>query len=76
MHAALGCLAAHGTEGELLELLPLVAHESWAVRAAVIDVLAARRVTRALPTILRRLEAERDSFVRDSILQGLKRLEA
>jgi HEAT repeat protein len=76
VHAALGCLAAHGTEEELLELLPLVAHESWAVRAEVIDVLAARRVTRALPTILRRLEAERDSFVRDSILQGLKRLEA
>jgi hypothetical protein len=33
-------------------------------------------VTRALPTILRRLETEQDSFVRDSILQGLKRLEA
>jgi HEAT repeat protein len=76
VHAALGCLAAHGTREELLELLPLVAHESWAVRAEVIDVLAARRMTRALPTILRRLEREQDTFVRDSILQGLKRLEA
>ncbi|HIG72868.1 MAG TPA: hypothetical protein EYG46_10065 [Myxococcales bacterium] len=76
VQAALGCLAAHGTKEKLLELLPLVAHESWAVRAEVIDVLAARRVTRALPTILRRLETEQDTFVRDSILQGLKRLEA
>lgn len=76
VQAAVGCLAAHGSTENLLDLLPLVAHESWAVRAEVIDVLAARRVTRALPSILRRLEIEQDTFVRDSILQGLKRLEA
>ena len=76
VQAAIACLAAHGTNENLLELLPLISHENWAVRADAIDVLAARRVARALPRILRRLECEQDSFVRDAMLQGLKRLEA
>ena len=37
--------------------------------------LAERRVVRAAPAILRRLETERDEFVRDAILRALKVLE-
>ena len=45
------------------------------MRAEVIHLLAARRVVKAVPAILRRLETEQDSFVRDAILDALKRLE-
>ena len=76
VQAAVTCIGAHGTSEDLLELLPHVSHESWAVRAEVIHVLAERRVDRALPSILRRLESEQDAFVREAILRGLKRLEA
>ena len=57
------------------ELLPLLSHDSWAVRADVIQTLAERRVTHAVPPILRRLELEQDDFVRDAILTALRRLE-
>lgn len=73
--AAVSCLGAHADQEQLLELLPLVSHPNWAVRADAIQVLADRRVTRALPSILRRLEIEQDAFVRDAILHALKRLE-
>jgi HEAT repeat protein len=76
VQAAVGCLGSHADQEKLLELLPLVSHPNWAVRADVIAVLAERRVARALPSILRRLETEQDAFVRDAILLGLRRLEA
>ncbi len=75
VQAAVGCLGLHGAKDDLLDLLPMVSHAHWAVRAEAIQVLAERRVTRALPCILRRLEIEQDAFVRDAILHGLKRLE-
>ena len=70
------CLGTHANQEDLLNLIPLVSHPNWAVRADAITVLADRRVERALPSILRRLESEQDDFVRNAILMGLKRLEA
>ncbi len=75
VQAAVGCIGAHG-DGELLvELIPLISHENWSVRAEAIQTLADRRVQRAVPAILRRLETEQDAFVRDSILRSLRQLE-
>ena len=45
------------------------------MRAEAIQVLAGHRVTKAVPTILRRLETEQDGFVRDAILRALEKLE-
>ncbi|MCP5044274.1 MAG: hypothetical protein GY944_24865 [bacterium] len=75
VQAAVSCIGRHGDGEQLQRLLPLVSHDHWAVRAEAIQVLAERRHARGLPSILRRLETERDSFVRDAILHGLKRLE-
>jgi hypothetical protein len=38
-------------------------------------VLAERGVRRAVPALLRRLEDERDEFVREALLRALERLE-
>jgi HEAT repeat protein len=72
---AVVCAGARSEEASLDQLLPLVSHPDWSVRAEAIQVLADRRVTKAVPTILRRLEAEQDGFVRDAILRALERLE-
>ena len=76
VQSAVACVGRHGDSDALVELLPLVSHGSWLVRAEAIQVLAERRVAQALPALLRRLEAEQDSFVRQAILSGLQRLEA
>jgi HEAT repeat protein len=75
VQSAVRCLGTHGDSDALEYLVPLVAHPQWLVRAEAIDVLAQRRVSRAIPAILRHLEAEDDEFVRDVILRALKRLE-
>jgi HEAT repeat protein len=76
VRAAVACIGAHGDAAQLEALLPLVCHEQWAVRTEAIEVLAARRVVRAVPPILRRLEVEQDEFVREAILRALQGLEA
>ena len=73
--AAIGCVGQHSDADGLTELLPLVAHPHWSVRAECIGVLSERGVVNAVPVILRRLETEQDDFVRDAILRALKRLE-
>jgi HEAT repeat protein len=73
--AAVGCIGRHGDADALAELIPAVQHQSWAVRGEAIQTLGDRRVVRALPAILRRLETEQDSFVRDVIVRSLRRLE-
>jgi HEAT repeat protein len=75
VQAAVSCIGAHGDSSAVEELLPLVPHPNWTVRAEVIQTLAERRVAGAVPPILRRLETEQDEFVRDAILRALKRLE-
>jgi HEAT repeat protein len=71
-----GCIGARGDAALLEQLLPLVSHADWSVRAEVIQVLADRGMAKAVPAILRRLETEQDDFVRDAILRALARLEA
>jgi HEAT repeat protein len=73
--AAATCIGRHGSAEALEALLPLVAHPDWVVRAEAIQWLDERRVVRAVPTIMRRLETEQDAFVRDVMLRALKRLE-
>jgi len=73
--AAIGCVGKHGDAEDLTELLPLVAHPHWSVRAECIGVLSERGAASAVPAILRRLETEQDDFVREAILRALKRLE-
>ncbi len=76
VHEVVRCLGAHGEEGDLDALIPLVGHPDWAVRAEAIQMLSDRRVAKAVPAILRRLETEQDDFVRKVILRALERLES
>jgi HEAT repeat protein len=75
VQAAVSCIAQHGGNNVVAELLAMVSHPNWGVRADVIQTLADRRIAQAVPPILRRLETEQDSFVRETILRALKRLE-
>ena len=70
-----GVAMAHGDIEEVLALVALIAHSSWSVRAEAIQTLADRRAVQAVPAILRRLETEQDSFVRDAMLRALRQLE-
>jgi HEAT repeat protein len=76
VQAAVSCIAANADREALVELLPLISHTDWSVRADVVAALGDRRYERAVPPILRRLETEQDSFVRETILAALRRLEA
>jgi HEAT repeat protein len=73
---AVRCLGAHAEADALSDVIPLVGHRDWSVRAEAIHTLAERRVRRAVPAILRRLETEQDEFVRSETLRALERLEA
>jgi HEAT repeat protein len=73
---AVVCVGARSDSASLDRLLPLISHPDWSVRAESIQVLADRQVTKAVPTILRRLETEQDGFVRDAILRALEKLES
>jgi HEAT repeat protein len=75
VQAAVACIGRHGEAETVAELLPLVGHGSWSVRSEAIQAMADRHVVQAIPAILRRLETEQDSFVRDTILRALKSLE-
>jgi HEAT repeat protein len=75
VRAAASCIGMHGERSALEDLVPLVGHPDWAVRAEVIGALSERAVVASVPAILRRLETEQDDFVRDTILRALRRLE-
>jgi HEAT repeat protein len=75
VRAAIACVGRHGDLEAQKELFALVAHPDWSVRAEAVRVLAERRVSHAVPAILRRLETEQDEFVRDAMLQALAKLE-
>jgi HEAT repeat protein len=75
VQAAVACIGANGDPETVAELVSLIAHSSWSVRAEAIQTLSDRGVKKAVPSILRRLETEQDSFVRDAINRALKRLE-
>jgi HEAT repeat protein len=76
IRAAIACVGRHGDPPTLEQLLPLLAHEAWSVRAEAVRWLAERGVARSLPAILRRLDLEQDPFVREAILAALRRLES
>lgn len=75
VRTAVACLGRVAEPRELDALLPLLDHESWAVRAEAIRVLGERGAQRALPALLRHLEVERDDYVREAMLRALERLE-
>jgi HEAT repeat protein len=72
---AAACLSAHAETSSLDAVVPLLSHPDWSVRAEAVAALADRRVVRAVPAILRRLDTEQDEFVRSVILRALARLE-
>jgi HEAT repeat protein len=75
VQSAVRCVERHAHDSDLHSLVPLLAHEHWAVRAAVLDALARRRTRSALPAVLRHLEREQDEFVREVLLRTLAQLE-
>lgn len=75
IRAALAVVGTHGTPTDLMEASPLVAHPDWSVRAEIVETLGSRFVKKGLPALLRRLEVEQDTFVRDAILLAIRKLE-
>lgn len=73
--AAVTCVGRHAEMLALTELLPLLSHEHWAVRAKAAEVMSERRFRAAIPAILRCLESETDEFVRTAIFHALDVLE-
>ncbi len=75
LRAAIDCVGAHGPVDLLADLLGLLGHADWSVRAAVARVLSDRAYRRGLPSLLRRLELEDDLFVRETLLGAIRHLE-
>jgi HEAT repeat protein len=75
VRAAIRCIGLHSDSDGMEALLPLIGHPDWSVRAEAIQTVADRRLIRAVPSILRRLDVEQDEFVREATLSALKRLE-
>jgi HEAT repeat protein len=75
VRSGVACLGAFADRDALAEILPLVAHPDWSVRAEAVQVFADRRYRKGLPALLRRLEVEDDAFVREVILRTVERLE-
>ena len=73
---AVVCVGAHGDSEQCAQLLPMLAHAAWPVRARAATELASRRLASAVPRLHERLALERDEFVRDALLTALARLEA
>ncbi|MFK7894292.1 MAG: HEAT repeat domain-containing protein [Myxococcota bacterium] len=75
VRAALGVIGLHGRSDSLLEATALVAHPDWAIRGEIARLLGDRSVKKGLPALLRRLEVEQDTFVREAILSAIRKLE-
>ena len=76
VEAAVACIGRHGSRDDLGRLFACFSHPSWSVRARAVQVMQERRHVHAMPAILRRLEDERDEFVRDAALAALRSLES
>jgi HEAT repeat protein len=74
--AAVVCIGRHGGRDALARLLDCLGHPHWNVRARTVQVMQERRHVRAIPSILRRLDGERDEFVREAALAALRTLES
>jgi HEAT repeat protein len=75
IRAAIACVDKHGTEQDLASLLALVPHPEWSIRAEVARALSRHRYRKSLPAFLRRLKFEEDPFVREAMLDAIRRLE-
>jgi HEAT repeat protein len=75
VQAAIACVGEHGDGEAAEELMLLISHPDWCVRAEAIQTLGDRRVGKAVPAILRQSESEQDDFVRDAIMRALRQLE-
>ncbi|MFI5320442.1 MAG: HEAT repeat domain-containing protein, partial [Myxococcota bacterium] len=73
---AVACVGAHGGHALHLELVALLAHSAWPVRARAASELAAQRALAALPHLHARLAVERDEFVCEALLSALTSLES
>jgi HEAT repeat protein len=73
---AAACVGAHGGEALRGELIALLAHPAWPVRARVARELATARAALAVPHLHARLGEERDEFVREALLAALATLES
>jgi len=76
VEAAVACVGRHGSREDLGRLLACLDHADWSVRARTVQVMQERRHVRAMPALLRRLEEERDEFVREAALAALRTLES
>jgi HEAT repeat protein len=74
--AAAACIGEHGGEALSGELIALIAHPAWSVRARAARGLAAQRAVAAVPHLYARLGEERDEFARDALLAALAALES
>ncbi len=72
---AAACVGAHGGPAMRGELIGLLAHPAWPVRARAARELADQRAAAAVPHLHARLGEERDEFVRDALLAALASLE-
>lgn len=75
IRAAIACIDAHGDAAALASLIPVTAHTEWSVRAEAARVLSNRSHRTALPALLRRVDLEEDTFVREVILSAIRKLE-
>jgi HEAT repeat protein len=75
VEAAVACIGQHGSRSSLSQLLALLGHPHWNVRARVAQVMEERRQVHAMPALIRQLEEERDEFVRAAVLTALATLE-
>jgi hypothetical protein len=73
---AVVCVGAHGDSSLSAQLLPMLAHAAWPVRARAASEVAARRLASAVPRLHERLTLERDEFVRNALFAALARLGA
>jgi HEAT repeat protein len=69
-------VGAHGGSDLRAELIALLAHPAWPVRARAVRELAAQRAAAALPQLHALLAEERDEFVREALLAALASLES
>jgi HEAT repeat protein len=76
VEAAVACVGRHGSRDDLGRLLDYLGHPHWSIRARTVQVMQERRHVRAIPAILRHLEAEQDEFVREAALAALRTLES
>jgi len=74
LRAAVVSLSRHPDPLVVLELRPVLGHPHPEVRMEVADAFAERELLEAAPAILKHLEEEPDSVIRNAMLAAVKRL--